>query len=123
MRATLENVLTDEAFERMIALGERFEAGVDDGDRGARAAWHVTRLGCRAEYAFARRRRATAREAAPPSTASSTASCTSTPSTAASCSRPFHNMALMSPATTEADVDLHTDAFAEAAGDLAAPST
>ena len=27
---------------------------------------------------------------------------------------PFHNMALMSPATTEADVDLHSDVFAEA---------
>jgi glutamate-1-semialdehyde 2,1-aminomutase len=27
---------------------------------------------------------------------------------------PFHNMALMSPATTEADVDRHTEAFDEA---------
>jgi glutamate-1-semialdehyde aminotransferase len=27
---------------------------------------------------------------------------------------PFHMMALMSPATTEADVDRHTDVFAEA---------
>ena len=27
---------------------------------------------------------------------------------------PFHNMALMSPATTEADVDRHTAAFGEA---------
>ena len=33
---------------------------------------------------------------------------------------PFHNMALMSPATTEADVDLHTEVFEEAAGELAA---
>jgi hypothetical protein len=31
---------------------------------------------------------------------------------------PFHNMALMSPATTTADVDRHTDAFAEAVRDL-----
>ncbi|HEY8198620.1 MAG TPA: hypothetical protein VIF44_02530, partial [Candidatus Limnocylindrales bacterium] len=31
---------------------------------------------------------------------------------------PFHNMALMCPATTEADVDRHTDAFAEAAASL-----
>ena len=31
---------------------------------------------------------------------------------------PFHNMALMSPATTEADVDLHTEVFDEAAGEL-----
>jgi glutamate-1-semialdehyde aminotransferase len=27
---------------------------------------------------------------------------------------PFHNMALMSPATTAADVDLHTHVFREA---------
>jgi glutamate-1-semialdehyde aminotransferase len=33
---------------------------------------------------------------------------------------PFHNMALMSPATTVADVDLHTDVFREAALELAA---
>jgi glutamate-1-semialdehyde 2,1-aminomutase len=33
---------------------------------------------------------------------------------------PFHNMALMSPATTEADVDLHTRIFAEAATELIA---
>ena len=32
---------------------------------------------------------------------------------------PFHNMALMSPATTEADVDRHTDVFAEAVAALA----
>jgi glutamate-1-semialdehyde 2,1-aminomutase len=31
---------------------------------------------------------------------------------------PFHNMALMSPATTEADVDRHTQVLAEALDDL-----
>jgi glutamate-1-semialdehyde aminotransferase len=33
---------------------------------------------------------------------------------------PFHNMALMSPATSEADVDRHTEIFAEAAKELTA---
>ena len=33
---------------------------------------------------------------------------------------PFHMMALMSPATTEAQVDLHTEAFREAAAELSA---
>ena len=33
---------------------------------------------------------------------------------------PFHNMALMSPATTEADVDRHTEVFGEAAAAIAA---
>jgi glutamate-1-semialdehyde 2,1-aminomutase len=31
---------------------------------------------------------------------------------------PFHNMALMCPATTEADADAHTAVLADAAGDL-----
>ncbi len=33
---------------------------------------------------------------------------------------PFHNMALMCPDTTEADIDLHTKIFAEAAHQLTA---
>ena len=33
---------------------------------------------------------------------------------------PFHNMALMSPHTTEADVDRHTEVFAGAVGELLA---
>ena len=33
---------------------------------------------------------------------------------------PFHNMALMSPATTAADVDRHTAVFGEAVAELAA---
>jgi len=32
---------------------------------------------------------------------------------------PFHNMALMSPATSAGDVDRHTEVFREAAGELA----
>jgi glutamate-1-semialdehyde aminotransferase len=33
---------------------------------------------------------------------------------------PFHMMALISPATSEADVDAHSEAFAEACAELAA---
>jgi hypothetical protein len=32
---------------------------------------------------------------------------------------PFHNMALMCPATTDADVDRHTEVFGEAVSALA----
>jgi len=31
---------------------------------------------------------------------------------------PFHNMALMSPATTAADVDRHTEVYSQAADEL-----
>jgi hypothetical protein len=33
---------------------------------------------------------------------------------------PFHNMALMSPVTTDADVDRHTETFSEALRELTA---
>ena len=78
MRATLEHVLTEEAFAHMIALGERFERGVQAVIDEHALPWHVTRLGCRVEYLFRagaardrergrRRRRSTAaRPAHPP---------------------------------------------------------
>jgi glutamate-1-semialdehyde 2,1-aminomutase len=49
MRATLGEVLTDEAFARMIALGERFERGVANAIAENDLPWHVVRVGCRAE--------------------------------------------------------------------------
>ena len=52
MRATLGEVLTDEAFDRMIRLGERFEEGVRDVIATRDLPWHVVRLGCRVEYLF-----------------------------------------------------------------------
>ena len=52
MRATLSEVLTDEAFTHMIAMGERFKKGVAGVIEGHGLPWHVVRLGCRAEYLF-----------------------------------------------------------------------
>ena len=79
MRATLAEVLTDEAFEHMIALGERFEAGVAAVIERHGCPGTSTRLGCRAEYCFWPRA-GPAREPRRPraGTPSSTASCTST---------------------------------------------
>src|SRR5712691_1373948 len=52
MRATLTKVLTKEAFDRMIPMAERWTAGVAKAIADAELPWHVTRLGCRAEYLF-----------------------------------------------------------------------
>ena len=51
-RATLGEVLTDAAFERMLPLGDRWADGVDEVLRAHAVPWHVTRLGARAEYHF-----------------------------------------------------------------------
>ncbi|GAB4813116.1 hypothetical protein N2152v2_000162 [Parachlorella kessleri] len=52
MRATLEHVLTDEAFRHTIVLAERFEAGVQEVIAEHGLPWVVKRLGCRVEYWF-----------------------------------------------------------------------
>jgi glutamate-1-semialdehyde 2,1-aminomutase len=113
-RATLGEVLTAEAFERMIPLAERWEAGVNAVLLASGVPWHVTRLGARAEYHFM---------AEPPRTGAQQWA-NADPElerflhlwamNRGILMTPFHNMALMSPATTAADVDRHTEVFAEA---------
>jgi len=120
MRATLEHVLTAEAFGRMIELGERFEAGVAGAIQAARLPWHVERLGCRVEYAF---------RPTPPRNGSE-ALVAADPVLDRfmhlySLNRgilltPFHMMALMSPATTEQDIDAHTAVFESVVRELIA---
>ena len=118
-RATLADVLTDEAFARMIALGERFEAGVAEVIERHRLPWHVTRLGCRVEYLFRAERASNGSEAAASADALLDRLIHLYALNRGILLTPFHNMALMSPATTEADVDLHTQVLDEAAGELA----
>ena len=117
-RATLAEVLTDEAFERMIALGERFEAGVAEAIKRHDLPWHVTRLGCRVEYLFRPERPRSGSEAAAGGDAELDRLIHLYALNRGILLTPFHNMALMSPATTAADVDRHTEVFGEAAREL-----
>jgi glutamate-1-semialdehyde 2,1-aminomutase len=117
-RATLSQVLTDEALDQMSALATRFTEGVQTVLDTHDVPWSVSQLGARTEYRFAR-----------------PAPTTGTASAAAGdddldeylhlytvnrgiLMTPFHNMALMCPATTEGDVDLHTEVFGKAVGEL-----
>jgi glutamate-1-semialdehyde 2,1-aminomutase len=119
MKATLGEVLTAEAFERMIALGERFEAGVQRAIDDHALPWHVVRLGCRVEYLFRPGPARTGAEAAAGSNPQLDRFIHLYALNRGILLTPFHNMALMSPATTEADVDRHSEVFAEAAAELA----
>ena len=118
MRATLEHVLTDDAWPRMIDLASEFTVGVADVIATHDLPWSVTQLGTRAEYRF-----------------TSPAPVNGTESAAAAddeleqylhlfCANrgviitPFHNMALMCPETTAVDVQRHTDVFADAVNTL-----
>ena len=119
MRATLGEVLTDEAFAHMIRLGERFEAGVQASIDEHALPWHVTRLGCRVEYLFRAERPRNGSEAAAGGDPLLDRLVHLWALNRGILLTPFHNMALMSPATTEADVDRHTEVFAEVAAAIA----
>jgi glutamate-1-semialdehyde 2,1-aminomutase len=112
-------VLTAEAFERMIALAARFEAGVQQAIEEHDLPWHVVRLGCRVEYLFRPEPARTGAEAAAGADPQLDRFIHLYALNRGILLTPFHNMALMSPATSEADVDRHTEVFAEAAAELA----
>ena len=119
MRATLGEVLTDDAFAHMIELGERFQAGVQAAIDKHALPWHVTRLGCRVEYLFRLDRPRTGSEAASGGDPLLDRLIHLWALNRGILLTPFHNMALMSPATTAADVDRHTAVFGEAAAAIA----
>src|SRR5262245_26006552 len=114
IRATLGEVLTAEAFERMIPLGERWEDGVDGVLRGRAVPWHVTRLGARAEYHFMPEPPRTGAEQWANADPDLERFLHLWAMNRGVLMTPFHNMALMSPATTADDVDRHTAVFGEA---------
>lgn len=118
MRATLGEVLTEAAFTRMIALGERYEQGVAGVIASAELPWHVVRVGCRVEYLFTPEHPHNGAEAGAAMDRDLDALLHLYLLNRGVLMTPFHMMALMSPATTEADVDRHTAVFGEAVAEL-----
>ena len=114
IRATLGEVLTDKAFARMIPLAERWEAGVNEVIASRGVPWHVTRLGARAEYHFMPTLPRDGAEQAAHADPALERFLHLFVMNRGVLMTPFHNMALMSPVTTAADVDRHTEVFAEA---------
>jgi glutamate-1-semialdehyde 2,1-aminomutase len=113
MRATLTEVLTDEAYAAMLPLGQRWADGVEAVLERRGMPWHVTRLGARAEYAFAPTRPRTGAEAADSDDFPLQTLLHLSALNRRLLLTPFHNMALMAPTTGAGDVDRHTEAFDE----------
>jgi len=118
MRATLEQVLTDDAFSEMGELGRRFVAGVTQVIESRSLPWCVVGLGARAEVRFC---------PDPPTSGGASAAAADDEldellhlylANRGILITPFHNMALMCPTTTAHDVDRHTAVFDELAGEL-----
>jgi glutamate-1-semialdehyde 2,1-aminomutase len=118
MRATLSQVLTDDAWPEMIALADRFGDAVDAVIDTHELPWSVSRLGARVEYRFCK---------PAPRNGGESAAANDEPledylhtylANRGVLLTPFHNMALMSPATTVSDVDRHTEVFSAAVASL-----
>lgn len=118
MRATLGEVLTDEAFTHMIELGTRYSQQVQEVLDRYQIPWTISQIGARAEYRFIH-----------PAPRNGTESAKASDDELDEfmhlymCNRgilmtPFHNMALMCPATTIEDVDFHGNLFEEAIKEL-----
>ena len=110
VRATLGSTLREVDFESMIPLATRWSRGVQSTVDEFGLPWSVQQLGCRAEYWFC-----------PPPRDGATAAAAADEDLDAfmhlwAMNRgilltPFHNMALMSPYHSKADVDRHTRVF------------
>jgi glutamate-1-semialdehyde 2,1-aminomutase len=114
MKATLQNVLTDEFYAKAIALQECFTAGVESVIREFELPWIVKRLGNRSEYWF---------RSTPPKNGGEAFAAIDHELdrymhlftlNRGILMTPFHDMALISPDTMQADVDYHTKIFREA---------
>jgi glutamate-1-semialdehyde 2,1-aminomutase len=118
MRATLSKVLTQEAFNRMIPLAERWTAGVQTAITESNLPWHVTRLGCRAEYLFSPEPAKNGQQAHDAMDFELERFMHLYAMNRGILLTPFHNMALMSPQTEAEDVDQHTKVFRQCVQEL-----
>jgi glutamate-1-semialdehyde 2,1-aminomutase len=118
MRATLEHVLTASAYEKMIPLARRFADGAAAEIQRQGLPWNVARLGCRAEYTFSSRPPRSGGESAAAADFELERFLHLYALNRGVLLTPFHNMALMCPETTAADIDLHTRIFSDALREL-----
>ena len=116
--ATLTQVLTPQAFVAMEALCDVWTADVQSIIDEFDAPWQVSQLGCRAEYSFRASAPLTGREAADADDFELQQYLHLHALNRGILMTPFHNMALMSPAHTAADVARHTEHFREAVASL-----
>ena len=118
MRATLEEVLTKENFAKMIDLATLYTQGVQNLFDKYDLPWSINQLGTRAEYRFAK-----------PYPITGTAAFHSADADLEDFLHlylvnrglmltPFHNMALMCPTTTVAEIERHHEVFEAAIKEL-----
>jgi glutamate-1-semialdehyde 2,1-aminomutase len=118
VRATLENVLTPQAFTKMEELAKLWVENVQAVIDQFNLPWQVSRIGCRGEYSFRATAPANGRQAADADDFELQQYLQIHAINRGILMTPFHNMALMSPFTDEEDVAHHHAHFREAVESL-----
>jgi glutamate-1-semialdehyde 2,1-aminomutase len=118
MRATLEHVLTDDSWPRMIELATAFREGVENAISESNLPWTCTQLGARAEYRFASPAPINGTESAKYADADLEEYFHLYTANRGVLITPFHNMALMCRDTQMSDVTRHTELFRDACHEL-----
>lgn len=118
MRATLESVLTDESWPRMIELATAFRQGVEEVIAETNLPWTCTQLGARAEYRFTNPAPINGTESAKAADADLEEYFHLYTANRGVLITPFHNMALMCRDTQMSDVTRHTELFRDACHEL-----
>ena len=118
MRAVLSQVLTPDAYERMLSLAERLQSGVNDSIARRGLPWHATRVGARVETLFAPDEPHNASDVKRHRDPELEALLHLFLMNRGVLITPFHNMMLCCPGTTAGDVDRHNAAFDELVSEL-----
>ncbi|BEL07991.1 aspartate aminotransferase family protein [Actinoplanes sichuanensis] len=117
-RATLQKVLTDAAFATMIETASAFADGLIEIIEGYGLPWSVSRLGARVEYRFASPAPRNGTESAANANGELEDFLHLYLANRGVLLTPFHNMALMCPETSLADVARHHEIFDAALKEL-----
>lgn len=120
MRATLEEVMTDEAYGQMDRLARRLDAGLTAVIDRYRLPWHVSRVGARVEFICAPGPLRNGGEAEAAHAPELEAAIHVALVNRGVLIAPFHNMMLISPATSAAQVNRLITAFGAVAAKLTA---
>lgn len=118
MRVNLEQVMTEAAYAHMLALSERLAAGVAALIRERSLPWHVSNLGARAEFVCAPQPARNGTEAAATMYGDLDHAVHLYLLNREILIAPFHNMTLVCPATTAADVDRLIDTLRDCLDEL-----
>ncbi|MBX3570372.1 MAG: aspartate aminotransferase family protein [Rhizobiaceae bacterium] len=120
MRATLEEVMTDANYAHMETLADRLQQGLSAAIQRAGLPWHVARVGARVEFICAPGPLGNGTQAYAAHAGDLEAAIHVGLVNRGVLIAPFHNMMLISPATTRGQVDRLVRAFGAICAELAA---